>query len=54
MTPHTDRLNASLANRYTIERELGQGGTATVYLAQDVKHKPRRFALRRPAPGAER
>jgi serine/threonine-protein kinase len=33
-----DSLKASLADRYTIERELGQGGMATVYLARDLKH----------------
>ena len=33
-----ERLRASLAGRYTIERELGRGGMATVYLARDVKH----------------
>jgi serine/threonine-protein kinase len=33
-----DRLKAALAGRYTIERELGAGGMATVYLAADVKH----------------
>jgi serine/threonine-protein kinase len=33
-----DALRASLADRYTIERELGQGGMATVYLARDLKH----------------
>ncbi len=32
------QLNASLAGRYTIERELGAGGMATVYLAHDLKH----------------
>ena len=38
MTESLDRLKAALADRYTIERELGAGGMATVYLAQDVKH----------------
>jgi serine/threonine protein kinase len=33
-----DRLRAALADRYAIERELGQGGMATVYLARDLKH----------------
>jgi len=33
-----DRLAAALAGRYTIERELGRGGMATVYLAHDVRH----------------
>jgi len=33
-----DRLTQALADRYRIERELGQGGMATVYLAQDLKH----------------
>jgi len=32
------RLAVALADRYRIERELGQGGMATVYLAQDLKH----------------
>ncbi|MGH7293055.1 MAG: protein kinase domain-containing protein, partial [Myxococcota bacterium] len=31
-------LATALADRYRIERELGVGGTATVYLARDVKH----------------
>ncbi len=32
------RLTASLADRYRVERELGAGGMATVYLAHDVRH----------------
>ena len=38
MVDQSDRLAAALADRYRIERELGQGGMATVYLAQDLKH----------------
>ena len=32
------RLKSSLASRYVIEREIGRGGMATVYLARDVRH----------------
>ncbi|MDZ4674825.1 MAG: protein kinase, partial [Gemmatimonadota bacterium] len=38
MTDTVTRLTTALADRYRIERELGQGGMATVYLAQDLKH----------------
>ena len=39
------RLNAALQGRYAIERELGEGGMATVYLAKDLKHN-RNVALK--------
>jgi len=38
MPERFDRLSAALADRYRIERELGAGGMATVYLAEDLKH----------------
>src|SRR5688500_6340453 len=38
MDDRFDRLAAALADRYRIERKAGQGGMATVYLAQDLKH----------------
>jgi len=39
MTDQLSRLTASLAHRYTVEREVGRGGMATVYLARDLKHR---------------
>ena len=38
MSDQFERLKAALADRYAIERELGAGGMATVYLAEDLKH----------------
>ena len=39
------QLRSALAERYRVERELGVGGMATVYLAEDVRHR-RRVALK--------
>ena len=39
------RLSTALSERYKIERELGQGGMATVYLAEDLKHR-RKVAIK--------
>ena len=38
MSEATARVTAALSDRYRIERELGAGGMATVYLAHDLKH----------------
>jgi serine/threonine-protein kinase len=38
VTDLLDRLKSALADRYRIQRELGAGGMATVYLAEDLKH----------------
>jgi serine/threonine protein kinase len=45
MSDSLQRLTAALSDRYRIERELGSGGMATVYLAQDLKHD-RRVAVK--------
>ncbi len=45
MSDPVSRLNAALEGRYAIERELGEGGMATVYLATDLKHN-RNVALK--------
>ena len=40
-----ERLGTALAGRYTVERELGRGGMATVYLGDDLKHR-RKVAIK--------
>jgi serine/threonine-protein kinase len=45
MSDVLERLSAALSDRYTIDRELGAGGMATVYLAEDLKHD-RKVALK--------
>ena len=52
MTDPVVRLNAALQGRYAIERELGEGGMATVYLADDLKHE-RKVALKVLKPRSE-
>src|SRR6266704_3466167 len=39
MTPELETVAAARADRYRLERPLGQGGMATVHLAQDLKHR---------------
>jgi serine/threonine-protein kinase len=48
-----EQLTAALADRYRVERELGRGGMATVYLVQDLKHD-RPVAIKEPISSAGR
>jgi tRNA A-37 threonylcarbamoyl transferase component Bud32 len=45
MSGESERLGAALADRYHIERVVGRGGMATVYLADDVRHR-RKVAIK--------
>jgi serine/threonine-protein kinase len=45
LAPHFTRLSSAVSDRYRVDRELGAGGMATVYLAEDVKHH-RRVAIK--------
>ena len=36
---HAERLEAALGSKYRIERRLGGGGTASVYLTENIKHE---------------
>src|SRR5688572_9623812 len=49
MSATSERLTNALVDRYTIEREVGRGGMATVFLAHDIRHD-RRVAVRVLAP----
>jgi len=45
MSDTLDRVEVALQGRYRVEREIGRGGMATVYLAEDVKHN-RKVAIK--------
>jgi len=50
--PTLDELQTAIGSSYRLERELGRGGMATVYLARDTKHA--RFVPLRGTPRFER
>ncbi len=45
LSDHFDTLRQALADRYALEREVGRGGMATVFLAEDLKHR-RKVAIK--------
>ena len=51
MAAFPDRLRAAVADRYRIEEEIGHGGMAAVYLAEDLRHA-RKVAIKVLIPGA--
>ena len=46
MSDQLQRLKAALADRYAIEREIGSGGMAIVYLGRDIKYRGRQVAVK--------
>jgi eukaryotic-like serine/threonine-protein kinase len=50
LVSHFERLKVALADRYRLERKLGSGGMATVYLAEDLRHG-RQVAIKVLEPG---
>ena len=49
--PIDAKLSAARASRYRLERELGAGGAAIVYLAEDLSHQPPRRSFHKDLSG---